>query len=119
MANRARLDWNGDKLIAQVEEATRAAINDVTAEAADDARATHSWVSRTGNLETEIVTEDAADNGDQIVGRFGTTRRRGFYGLFHEEGTKHEYERPFLRPAADRAFPTLADRIARRLRGRP
>lgn len=115
MANRARLDWNGDRVRARVVEASRVAINETLEEAAADASASHQWVSRTGQLEEEIVVEQAVVGGQRVTGAFGTTRRRGFYGLFHELGTIREFARPFLRPAADRAFPTLAEKIRRRL----
>lgn len=115
MTSHARLDWNGDDLIARVAEAAREAIDETLAEADADASASHWWVNRTGNLESEIVTEDARVEGTRVAGRFGTTtmrrgRRTGWYGLFHE------YTTPFLRPAADRTFPTLAAKIARRLK---
>jgi hypothetical protein len=115
MANRAHVEWNGEQLLARMREAARAAIDDVTAEAAADASVSHFWVNRTGMLESRIVTEDATVAGAHVTGRFGTTRTLGFYGLFHEEGTVHEFARPFLRPAGDRAFPTLAARIKEHL----
>jgi hypothetical protein len=96
--------------------AARAAVDETVDEAADDARVSHEWQNRTLQLEEEIVTEHADPGERNPSARFGTTRGRGFYGLFHEEGTVHEYERPFLRPAADRFFPTLAHKISRRFR---
>lgn len=116
MPSRATLNWNGDALIRRVRAAAVAGVNETVDAARDDARASHEWVNRTGQLEEEIVSEHADPAAPNPTARFGTTRRRGFYGLFHEEGTKHEYERPFLRPAADRDFPSLAARIRRRLR---
>lgn len=115
MPSRARLDWNGDKLVEQLAEAARAAIDETLDEADADASASHWWVNRTGNLEENIVTEAATVEGTRVIGRFGTTmqkrgRRTGFYGLFLE------YDTPFLRPAADRTFPTLASKIARRMK---
>jgi hypothetical protein len=102
-------------VIARMREAVRAAIDDVTEAAAADASMAHWWVNRTGMLESRIVSEDARHIGGHVTGRFGTTSKLGFYGLFHEEGTVHEFARPFLRPAADRTFPTLAARIRERL----
>lgn len=115
MASKAMLDWNGDQLIAKIIEAARAAVDETVEAAANDARASHAWLNRTGQLEEEIVTEPADLEDPNPTASFGTTRGRGFYGLFHEEGTVHEFARPFLRPAADRAFPTLAERIRARL----
>lgn len=115
MTSRARLEWNGDNLLERVAEAARKSINETLTEADADASASHWWLNRTGNLEENIVTEDARVEGSRVIGRFGTTtmrrgRRTGWYGLFLE------YQTPFLRPAADRVFPTLAAKIARRLR---
>lgn len=112
----AKLDWNGDALIARVEEAARAAVNDTADAARDDAAVSHEWLNRDMQLEEEIVSEHADPGDPNPTASFGTTSRRGFYGFFHEEGTVHEYARPFLRPAADRQFPSLAERIAARLK---
>lgn len=116
MPSRARLDWQGAKLVARVRAASVAAVNETVDAARDDAAVSHEWVNRNGQLEEEIVSEHATPGDPNPTARFGTTRRRGFYGLFHEEGTVHEFARPFLRPAADRQFPSLAARIRRRLK---
>jgi hypothetical protein len=115
VASRATLDWNGDQLIALVADAARAAVTETVEEAADDARLSHEWANRTGQLEEEIIVEQADVGDPNPTASFGTTRRRGFYGLFHEEGTRHEFARPFLRPAADRHFPELTAKIRGRL----
>lgn len=116
MPSRAKLDWRGAALVERVRAAATAGVNETVDAAADDARVSHEWLDRTGQLEEEIVTEHADNREANPRASFGTTRRRGFYGLFHEEGTEHEFARPFLRPAGDRNFPTLAERIRRRLR---
>lgn len=101
--------WRGDKIVAKVEQAAREAIDETTAAAADAAQGSHWWQSRSGQLEDEIVNEPAKVKDGKITGRFGSTQRRGFYGLFHER------KQPFLRPAADREFPKLAERIAKKV----
>lgn len=116
MPSRATLNWDGDALLRRVRTAARVGVNETVDAARDDARVSHEWVSRRGQLEEEIVSEHADPADPNPTAFFGTTRRRGFYGLFHEEGTTSEFERPFLRPAADRTFPGLAARIRRRLR---
>lgn len=116
MPSRATLVWEGDKLVELVRRAARAGVDDTVEQAANDARLSHEWVNRNGQLEEEIVVEHADPADANPTARFGTTRRRGFYGLFHEEGTVNEYARPFLRPAADRQFPRLATNIRSRLR---
>ncbi len=114
--SRASLTWRGDELVARVRNAARAAVDETVDEAAADARASHVWLNRTMQLEDEIVAEHADPADLNPTARFGSTRRRGFYGLFHEEGTVNEFSRPFLRPAADRHFHALAEKIRRRLR---
>lgn len=94
-----RLDWKGDRVFEKVMAATEKGINATTAYAAHDARGSHWWKSRTGALEANIINEPAERTSrTRVVGKFGTTRTRGFYGLFLERRT------PFLRPAADRTF---------------
>lgn len=116
MPTGARLEWDGDQLLERVTRAAIAAVNDTTQAADDDASASHWWKNRTGNLELQTITESAKLIGSRVVGSFGTTYsgtkgvRSGFYGLFLE------YKFPFLRPAADRQYPTLAERIRGRLR---
>lgn len=115
MAAKAKVEWYADVLLKRVRRASRLAVNDVVDAARDDAKASHEWVNRSGQLEEEIISEHATARQRNPTGRFGTTRRRGFYGLFHEEGTIHEHARPFLRPAADRHFRDLADKIREHL----
>lgn len=129
MPSRARVEMRGRALIEDVRSAARLAVNETVDAARDDAKATHDpeWVNRPtrwskegGQLEAELVSKHAVPesrkvSGPDPSGSFGFTRRRGFVGLFHEIGTVHEHERPVLRPAAARVFPTLADRIRRRL----
>lgn len=119
------LEWNGDEIIRQLRLAVADAANDTVEAAADDARTSHPWRNRTGNLQTEIAVEHADPLARRIVARFGYTYaqgrrhvRDGFYGLFHEEGTTHEFAQPTLRPAADRHFPTFAARVAENFRTR-
>lgn len=105
-----RLEWRGQDVLRKLERATTAAIDDVTGRAAQDARSNHWWKSRTRRLAGEVENEPAKRVGRlKVRGRFGTTKTRGFYGLFHERRT------PFLRPAADRHFPRLAREIKRRM----
>lgn len=106
----ARVHWRGDAVKATLARAAQAAIDETTADAAQHAKGSHWWRNRTGALAGEIVSEPAERSGREVVGKFGTTMRRGFYGLFLERRT------PFLRPAADQVFPRLAQRIKRRVK---
>lgn len=111
------LEWYGDAIREEIVVAARHSIDETTDEAAHIAATEHGWVSRSGNLEKQTISERAVVKGPFITGRFGATYddgmkgiRSGFYGLFLE------YRRPWLRPAADRTFPLLAQRIRRRLK---
>jgi len=104
--SKVTFEWHGERLVERVEHAAHAAVNDTVDEARDDAKATHTWNPSTrflSDLETQIVSEHA-EPGPNPTAAFGYTRRKGFYGLFHEESTVHEHEYPALSPAADRAF---------------
>lgn len=101
--------WNGDEVVENVVNAAKDAIDETTEAAAKDAASSHWWSSRGGQLESEIVSEPAKVVDGKLTGKFGTTKVRGFYGLFLERRT------PFLRPAADRVFSTLTERIKGRL----
>lgn len=103
------LTWRGKQVAEKVMRAAQEAVDDVTEEAAKDAAASHWWGARTGTLTANIVNEPAKRRGNLITGRFGSTQTQGFYGLFLERRS------PFLRPAADRTFSTLARRIKARL----
>jgi hypothetical protein len=105
-----RLEWRGDAVVERVMRAAQAAIDDTTDEAAKDAEGSHWWGARTGTLESQIVNEPARRFGLRAVGKFGSTAKQGFYGLFLE------HRQPFLRPAADRNFRDLARRIKERIR---
>jgi hypothetical protein len=128
MPSKMRSDWNGDDLIAKIENATREAVNETVDAARDDARLTHPWQDdprertlKSGrkvdtHLERQIQSEHAHPDDPNPSGAFGYTRQKGFYGLFHEDGTVHEHAFPTIRPAADRQFPLFLERLRRRLK---
>ena len=110
------VNWLGGEISASVAEATRRAIDETTAAAAEQAAGTsfdlfpheaagYFWFDVTPRVEEGVASEPAQVRGTHISGRFGTTGQRGGYGLFLERA------QPFLRPAADGEFPQLADRI--------
>lgn len=116
MPSHVEFEWNGDKLLEQVTEAARVAVNDVTDDTDTVASNAHWWKNRTGYGEAHIETEAAKVEGSTVTGKVGATYsgtkgvRSAFYLLFLE------YKTPFLRPAGDATFPTLAARIKERLR---
>lgn len=102
------LTWHGDEISARLERIIPIAIDATTEEAVLYAKASHWWRSRKGRLQGEIANEPARRTGAfSWTGRFGSTQRRGFYGLILE------YRQPFLRPAAQATFKHLSDRIRR------
>lgn len=112
--------WLGDELIAKLTDATREAIDETTAAAAEDANGTsldlpahtaagHRWHGVTSREVGTVASEPAKAEGSQVKGRFGDTAGRGTYGLFLERID------PYMRPAADREFPKLAERIRENL----
>lgn len=107
-----RVVWYGERVLAKVKDATRQACDDVTQYSARDAQGSHWWKNRTTVLQSQIANEPARVLGLRVKGKFGTTKDRGFYGLFLEKRT------PFLRPAADRNFRLFGRAIALRLKWR-
>lgn len=103
----SQIKWHGKAIAAAVQARTISAIDATTEEAAELAVKDRWWRARRAEqgLVSEVVTEPAHHEGGRIVGRFGSTQHRGFYGLFLE------LREPWLQPAADEAFPHLADRI--------
>lgn len=115
MPSSVSIEWNGDRIIAELTEACRAAIDDVTDDTDKAASNSHWWRNRSGWLESQIITEPATIEGSTVTGKVGYTYsgtkgvRSGFYGLFLE------LRFPTIRPAGDATFPTLARRIRERL----
>ncbi|MEQ8834275.1 MAG: hypothetical protein RIB67_07495 [Miltoncostaeaceae bacterium] len=108
----AAVDWRGRELVARLTSAALAAATETVRAAAEDARSSHWWRSRSGRLQSNITAEPARivkGSPGVISARFGTTQRQGFYGLFLERRT------PFMRPAADRHFPQFAAKVRARL----
>ena len=98
-------EWNGVEIARRVVAAQLAAVDEATAAAAEEGKKDHWWTDRSGNLERETISEPAQIVPGGVAGKFGTTRKQGFYGLFLE------IEHPFLRPIGDRVFPTLQERL--------
>lgn len=102
------VNYRGLQVLANVQRATKQAIDETTEAAVQHARDNHSWVSRTGTLEASLRNEEAEQEGDDIVGRWGSTVS---YAIFLELGTVHSEADPFIRPAGDAEHPKLARRI--------
>jgi hypothetical protein len=114
------LDWRGGSIMDQIGDAVCEAIDETTEAAAARAASTpldlplhqaagYWWFDISARVESTVTNEPAHIEGSTASGRFGTTQRRGGYGLFEERVF------PFLRPAADAEFPRLAERIREKL----
>lgn len=123
--SRVIFEWDGDEVERRLYWACREAVDATVDEARDLAKAEHfdvwqntptRWSPAGGQLEDAIISEHSTVHDRNPTGRFGFARRHGFYGLFHEVGTSHEYEKPVLRPVADQIFPRLAHKIKERFR---
>jgi hypothetical protein len=106
----------------KVLEATREGIDLTTQAAAEEAKGTtmelplheaagYYWFGTTPRVEDAVVVEAAQVSGSSVLGKFGSTTRRGEYALLLERMN------PYLRPAADRTFTSLAENIRERLDG--
>lgn len=98
--------WRGAEISAAMRERTRVAIDETLELTAQEIVKGRWWEShRASGLVSEVKVEEARIRGPIVSGKVGTTKRRGFYGLFLER------EKPFIRPAGDKVFPTLALRL--------
>ena len=107
-----KLQWNGSHVLARVTQAAEGGIKD-TMEVASEQAASETWV-RSG-----VAAESVRDHPRPVQTR--GTRTVGLWGsrlwryIFIESGTVHMSGGHFLTRAADAHYPTLADRIRRRL----
>ncbi len=127
--------WLGAAVTERLRQAQITGVNGTLAAAVNRAKRNHDWQNRTGTLEGSIgVQEYAKAQGRGVRGNWGSRDAR--YALIHELGgvivpkraKALVFEiggqvvrvmkvvipaRPYLRPAADTEYPTLARRIAR------
>ncbi len=127
------LDWRGPQVSAKMGRAQLFGVNKTMAEAVEHAKRNHTWQNRTGTLEGSIsIAEFAHREGPGYRGLWGSKDVR--YALIHELGgkivpksaPKLKFQvggnwvttdevtipaRPYLRPAADAAYPKLRSNI--------
>lgn len=133
---RESLVWHGEAITAKMRAAQKAGVNATMGAAVVEAKGHHNWVNRTGVLEGGIDVVDYAEEvADGVSGQWGV--RDVVYALIHELGGTIVPKvakalkipmadgsfrfvksvtipaRPYLRPAADKTYPTLASRIRR------
>lgn len=99
-------------IAAGIDETTEAAAADMRGTQMDlppHTAAHHPWYGVSPRVENAVSTEPAREEGAEIRGSVGATKRRGDYAFFLER------LHPYMRPAADRHFPQLARNIAKRV----
>lgn len=115
------LKWEGDRLNKAMEKAQIKAVNATMAAAVIRAKKNHTWQNVTGILERSITIADFARSVDRGVrGIWGSLDV--VYALIHELGGQAGRgrkvtipARPYLRPAADAEYPSLARNIKKAL----
>lgn len=125
------LNWKGDALTAKMRKAQILGVNSTMSKCVQHAKANHSWKNQTGILEGSLdIVDYAAVKGAGVEGRWGSQDVK--YALIHElggvivpkkakalaipqpDGSVRFVKsvtipaRPYLRPAADALYPTLA-----------
>lgn len=131
---RESLVWKGEAVTAKIRAAQKAGVNATMGSCVTEAKSSHTWQNRTGVLEGGInVVDFAAEDGGGVKGTWGVQDVR--YALIHElggtitpvtakalaipqpDGSVRFVKsvtipaRPYLRPAADKIYPSLAGRI--------
>ena len=127
------LRWEGERVSKRLRKAMIAGVNETMGAAVVHARRNHPWQNRTGTLEGSIdISEFAAESSNGVRGVWGS--RDVVYALMQELGGTIRPTRadalvfeidgetvvtqevtippsPYLRPAADAEYPSLAKRI--------
>lgn len=134
------LKWNGPAVGAKVKAAAMLAVNQTMAAAVNHAKRNHPWKNQSGILEGGIsIVEYAQPVGAGVRGTWGVTDV--VYALAQELGALIKpvnakalaipqpgggvrfvkqvilHPKPYLRPAADAIYPTLAARIRKNYEG--
>jgi hypothetical protein len=134
MAKRgSRLEWNGAKVLARARRAQITGVNRTLSQTVVQAKNNHAWRNQTGILEGSIkIIQFARVAGRGVRGTWGSADV--VYALIHELGgtirpksaarlafqVGGEFRsaasvtippRPYLRPAADAIYPSLAENI--------
>lgn len=110
-----RLDWKGDHVRAELEDATLGGMNEITDRCVKDAKSNHPFANRTGTAEASIQQKPAKASASKISARWGSYGGRKIrYFFYLEYGTAKMQPYPTLRPAADRNYPHLVGEIKKR-----
>lgn len=134
MATEKSLVWKGGAVTEKMRQAQILGVNKTMADCVNEAKSSHAWKNRTGVLEGAIdIVDYAEQEGRGVKGVWGVRDVR--YALIHELGgtivaTKAKAlaipqpdgsvrfvksvtipARPYLRPAGDKHYPSLAGNI--------
>jgi hypothetical protein len=103
--------WNGDALLRRIEAACIGGIDETTAACVPEGQAeVH---VDTGLLQSKITSVPAEVRGDQVVGAYGVVDDPGY--AIPQEYLRAPRGKSYIRVVADRHFPTVGERIAKRL----
>ena len=109
------LKWRGKELKAKIRRAQIQGVNETMAACVVHAKQNHPWQNQTGILEGSIdIAEYAKPVAGGVRGTWGSLDV--LYAIYQELGTRFMSANPFLRPAADFHYPSLAGRIERAMR---
>ena len=113
--------WRGKQVLSKVRRAQVDGVNKTMQASATHARENHEWISRSfPGLETSIkISTFARPDGKGVSGIWGSQDIA--YALVHELGSdpssgQNIPARPYLRPAADARYPSLARNIRKALK---
>jgi hypothetical protein len=103
------LDWNGDSIQRRTEDAVKLGMNMTITACLEEAK---SLVNvRTGTLQRSLRTTGAKETRDGIEGEWGSFDVD--YAFWQEVLPRTRGGKAYLRPSADRHYPSLADNIRR------
>lgn len=131
---RQTLVWNGDAVLEKMRDAQKTGVNATMGAAVTEAKSSHAWQNRTGTLEGGIAIDDFAhEDGPGVAGTWGvfdvvyariqelggtiTAKVAKALAIPQPDGGVRFVQsvtlppRPYLRPAADKVYPSLAGRI--------
>ena len=105
-----QVEWRGAQVLDKLLEAVKDGIDETMA--AGVIKAKQRVRVRTATLQGSIRIEPAEIKRDEVVGYWGSWDVN--YAIYQELGTYKMRAQPYLRPSADREYPHLKGRIARR-----
>jgi hypothetical protein len=110
-----QVNWLGDPVLKKVRDATKWGIDSTMSDCVVTAMSEHNWKSRTGILQGSLQMRPAVDQGDSIIGYWGSFDV--VYARFLELGTRFipQGKYTWLVPASERHYPSLALRIRAQL----